>query len=151
MLNPDYRDMLSAFERADVDYLVIGAYAVAAHGHPRATGDIDLWVRPTPTNAERVVRALEHFGAPTSGLDVEDFSRPDRVIQLGVSPRRIDILTSAEGLTFGAAWEDRIRVELEGVSIPVLSREHLIRNKRALGRRQDLADIENLGGDVPEA
>lgn len=146
MLNPDYRDILSTFESERVDYLVIGAYAVAAHGHPRATGDIDLWVRPTPSNAERVLRALKQFGAPLSEVDEQDFQRPDVVFQIGVSPRRIDILTSAEGLTFEDAWQDRITVEIEGVAIPVVSKEHLIQNKRALGRHQDLADIENLGG-----
>lgn len=147
MLNPDYRDILSAFEKENVDYLVIGAYAVAVHGHPRATGDIDLWVRPTPVNAKRVLRALEQFGAPLSEVDEQDLQDTDLVFQIGVSPRRIDIRTSVEGLAFVDTWKDRITVELEGVTIPVVSKEHLIQNKRALGRHQDLADIENLGGD----
>ena len=151
MLNPHYRDLLSAFADANVEYLVIGAYAVAAHGHPRATGDIDLWVRPVEANAERVLRALDQFGAPTGALSVHDLCDPDVDIQLGVEPHRIDILTSAEGLRFEDAWPDRIDAEIEGVNIPVLSREHLIQNKLALGRRQDLADVESLGGDVPGA
>jgi hypothetical protein len=148
MLNPDYRDMLSAFDDADVEYLVVGAYAVAAHGHPRATGDIDLWVRPSSDNAKRVLRALDAFGAPLSEISEEDFRKPNLVFQIGIAPRRIDILTSAEGLTFDVAWRDRLIVELEGVSVPVLSKEHLIQNKRALGRHQDLADIEHLGGET---
>lgn len=148
MLNPDYRDILSAFDDADVEYLVIGAYAVAAHGHPRATGDINLWVRPTSGNAERVLRALEAFGAPLSNIDEQDFQAPDLVFQIGVAPRRIDVLTAAEGLTFETAWRDRVTVQLEDVSIPVLSKAHLIQNKRARGLHQDLADIENLGGET---
>ncbi|NBB87882.1 MAG: hypothetical protein GVY12_16870 [Bacteroidetes bacterium] len=148
MLNPDYRDILSAFDDAGVEYLVIGAYAVAAHGHPRATGDIDLWVRPSPVNAKRVLRALKAFGAPLSNINEQDFQAPGLVFQIGVAPRRIDILTTAEGLTFDVAWRDRVTVNLEGVPIPVLSKAHLIQNKRALGRHQDLADIEHLGGET---
>lgn len=118
MLNPDYRDILSAFDDADVEYLVVGAYAVAAHGHPRATGDINLWVRPTSGNAERVLRALEAFGAPLSNIDEQDFQAPDLVFQIGVAPRRIDILTAAEGLTFETAWRDRLTVELKACRSP---------------------------------
>ncbi len=146
MLNPDYRDILSAFENAGVEYLLVGAYALAAHGQPRATGDIDLWVRPTSENAERLMLALKEFGAPLSQVDKEDFQTPDVVFQIGVSPRRIDILTSIKGVEFESAWADRLEVELEGAVIPVISREHFIQNKRALGRTQDLADVERLLG-----
>ena len=144
MLNPDYRDMLSAFADAEVDYLVIGAYAMAAHGHPRATGDIDLWVRSTSTNANRVLEALSAFGAPLAEVDREDLQTPDTVFQIGVSPRRIDILTTIEGVDFEEAWSERMTIEIEGLTVPIISREHLIANKRALGRQQDLADIERL-------
>ena len=144
MLNPDYRDMLSAFADAKVDYLVIGAYAMAAHGHPRATGDIDLWVGTAPTNAERVLDALSTFGAPLTEVDRDDFQTPDTVFQIGVSPRRIDILTTIEGVNFEEAWPQRIEIEIGGLTVPVIGREHLIKNKRALGRSQDLADIEHL-------
>lgn len=150
MLNPDYRDMLSAFEDAGVEHLLVGAYALAAHGQPRATGDIDLWVRPSPDNAGRVMQALQTFGAPLSEVSPEDFEKPEVVFQIGVSPRRIDILTSIEGVEFSEAWEDRMEVEIEGVVVPVLSREHLIRNKRALGRTQDKADLERLEGEDKE-
>lgn len=144
MLNPDYRDMLSAFANAEVEYLIIGAYAMAAHGHPRATGDIDLWVQSSPTNAERVMEALSEFGAPLTEVDRDDFQTPDTVFQIGVSPRRIDILTTIEGVNFKEAWPARMDIEIEGLTVPVIGQKHLIKNKRALGRSQDLADIEHL-------
>jgi len=147
MLNPDFRDILSAFVDEGVEFLLVGAYALAVHGHPRATGDLDLWVRPSPENAQRVWRALEKFGAPLSQLAPEDLQRPDLIFQIGVAPRRIDILTSIEGVTFEEAWPARLEVEIEGLTVPVLSREHLIRNKKASGRPQDLADVARLEQD----
>jgi hypothetical protein len=144
MLNPDYRDMLSAFADAEVEYLLVGAYALAAHGHPRATGDMDLWVRQSWENAERVLQALSVFGAPLSDVETEDFQTPDTVFQIGVTPRRIDILTTISGVDFQEAWPERMEIELEGLTIPVLGREHLIQNKQALGRPQDQADIDRL-------
>lgn len=144
MLNPDYSDILSAFADAEVEYLVIGAYALAAHGHPRATGDIDLWVRSMPENAQRVMEALSAFGAPLAEVSREDFETPDTVFQIGVSPRRIDILTTIEGVQFADAWPDRVEIEVEGVPVFVIGREHFIQNKQALGRSQDLADVERL-------
>ena len=147
MLNPDYRDMLSAFTDAGVEYLVIGAYALAAHGHPRATGDLDLWVRPTPDNAEQVMTALSAFGAPLMEMSREDFETPDTVFQIGVSPRRIDILTTIEGVRFDDAWPERVEIEVEDVPVSVIGREHFIQNKEALGRPQDRADVERLRKD----
>jgi hypothetical protein len=147
VLNPDYRDMLSAFTDAGVEYLVIGAYALAAHGHPRATGDLDLWVRPTPDNAERVMTALSAFGAPLTDVSHEDFETPDTVLQIGVSPRRIDILTTIEGVRFDDAWPGRVEIEVEDVPVSVIGREHFIQNKEALGRPQDRADVERLRKD----
>ena len=117
---------------------------MAAHGHPRATGDIDLWVRSTSTNANRVLEALSAFGAPLTEVDRNDFQTPDTVFQIGVSPRRIDILTTIEGVDFEEAWSERVAIEIEGLTVPVIGRKHLIANKRALGRQQDLADIERL-------
>jgi hypothetical protein len=149
LLNPDFRDMLSALSAAEADYLVVGAYALAAHGFPRATGDIDLWVRPTEENATRVWEAIAAFGAPTSRINVEDFSIPDIVYQIGVAPRRIDILTSISGVKFDQAWEDRISVELDGLAVPVIGREHLLANKQAAGRPKDLADVEILNQHDP--
>ena len=144
MLNPDFRDMLSAFVAEDVEFLVVGAYALAAHGVPRATGDLDLWVRPSSPNADRVLRALEEFGAPTTDLTSEDLVSPDVVFQIGVEPRRIDILTSIDGVEFDTAWPDREEIEVEGIELPVLGRRDFIANKRALGRPQDLADVARL-------
>jgi hypothetical protein len=144
MLNPDYRDILSVFESAKVEYLLVGAYAMAVHGQPRATGDIDLWVRSSPENADRVFEALREFGAPMSDVVPEDFVASDTVLQIGVTPRRIDILTSIDGIAFEDAWHGRMVSEIEGIAISVISREHLIQNKRTLGRKQDLADIEKL-------
>lgn len=141
--------MLAALSAAGADYLVVGAHALAAHGVPRATGDLDLWVRPTRENAGRVWRALESFGAPLHELTVEDLCRPDVVFQIGVVPRRIDLLTSITGVSFDEAWENRTAVEIEEIEVPVLGRSELVRNKRAVGRARDLADIAELGESPP--
>jgi len=140
--------MLSALSGAGADYLVVGAYALAAHGLPRATGDIDLWVRPTPPNATRVVAALRHFGAPMGDLTESDLVTPGTVFQIGVEPQRIDILTSIEGVEFDDAWSARYVTRLENLDVPVLARHHLIRNKKAVGRPQDLADVARLEDDA---
>ena len=141
MLNPDFRDMLSDLNDAGAEFLVVGAYALAAYGMPRATGDIDIWVRPTESNAQNVWAALEAFGAPRSGVSAADFAQQDVVFQIGVAPGRIDILTSITGVEFDAAWDAREQIEVDGINLFVLSREHLIRNKRATGRAKDLADV----------
>ena len=141
MLNPDFKDMLSALSEANAEFLVVGAYALAAHGYPRATGDLDIWVRPTPENAARVWHALCKFGAPVSKLRVEDFSTPEIVYQIGVAPRRIDIMTSISGVEFETAWGNHGIANLGGLQAPVLGREDLLVNKRASGRTKDLADV----------
>lgn len=146
MLNPDYRDMLSALSAEGVEYLVIGAHAMAAHGHPRATGDLDIWVRPSSENSRRVWRALASFGAPLGDVMEEDFSREGTVFQIGVSPRRVDILTAIDGVAFSDAWPSRMEVEAEGLRLSVLGRADLIRNKMASGRPQDLVDVQRLQG-----
>lgn len=145
MLNRDYVEMLGALSAAGAEFLVVGAHALAAHGVPRATGDLDLWLRPTPENARRVWHALEQFGAPLHELTLEDLYHPDVVFQIGVVPQRIDLLTSIAGVTFEEAWGNRGVVEIEGTDVPVLGRSDLIRNKRTVGRARDLADIEELG------
>ncbi|MFV2070024.1 MAG: hypothetical protein ACC645_23910, partial [Pirellulales bacterium] len=139
--------MLSALNAAGVDYLVVGAYAMAAYGCPRATGDIDFWVRPTPPNAARVWDAIIAFGAPASQITVEDFSTPDVVYQIGVAPQRIDILTSISGVEFDAAWENRLVADLDGVSAFVIGRHELLQNKMASGRPKDLLDVDVLNSD----
>lgn len=136
--------MLSAFADAKVEFLVVGAYALAAHGIPRATGDLDFWIRRTPQNADRVLRALEAFGAPMDKVTREDLLAPDMVVQLGVAPSRIDILTSIDGVEFDESWLNRLVARVEDVDVPILSREDLIRNKRASGRPRDLADVAEL-------
>ena len=144
MLNKDFRDILSAFCEEKVEFMLVGAYAVAAHGVPRATGDIDLWIRNSSENAERVWRALKKFGAPLSDLTKDDLISPDTVIQLGVTPRRIDILTQITGVGFAEAEPERLIVSIEGIEVPVIGRTHLIQNKRAVGRPQDEADVARL-------
>jgi len=146
LLNPDYRDILSAFTVENVEYLLVGAYALAAHGFVRATGDIDLWTRPSEENAERVIRALARFGAPLSEVSVADFTEPGIVFQLGVAPRRIDILTMIDGVSFEEAWQERKQIEVDGLPVPVISRSHLAKNKESVGRPQDLVDLDWLRG-----
>lgn len=141
MLNPDFRDMLSALCEEGVEFLLVGAFALAAHGLPRATGDIDIWIRRSDANAGRVWRALRRFGAPTHDLTLADLALPDVVFQIGVAPRRVDLLTSIDGVTFDEAWPDRFMVEMEGLSVPIIGRAHLIQNKRAAARPKDLVDL----------
>ena len=143
-MNRDFAEMLSALADEGVEYLVVGAYAVAAHGLPRATGDIDLWVRPTLDNAARLWRALERFGAPRSRLTVETFTQRDVVYQIGQPPSRIDLLTTIDGVDFDDAWRDRVECVVDGVAFRMLSRSHLLATKRATGRPQDLADVARL-------
>lgn len=145
-MNPDFRDLLSAFNAHGVEYLVVGAHALAAHGHVRATKDLDVWVRPSAANAARVLAALRAFGAPLQDLREEDLARPGLVFQIGVAPVRIDVITVIEGVEFEDAWPDRLEATLGSLRVPVLSRQHLIANKRAVGRLQDLADVERLEG-----
>ena len=141
MLNKDYRDILSELSAAGAEYLLVGAYALASHGLVRATSDIDLWVRPTAANAKRVVEALLAFGAPADQLSAALFTQPDQVMQIGVAPLRIDILTSVSGLEFGDAWARKEVVDLGGLTVSVLCLEDLAANKRATGRPQDIVDL----------
>jgi hypothetical protein len=145
-MNDDFVDLLRALSEAEARFLVVGAYALAIHGHPRATGDIDVWVEPTPENAARVYRGLETFGAPLSDVTPDDFARPRVVYQIGLPPRRIDVLTDLTGLTFAEAWPERVRRTIGGVAVEVIGRSAYIRNKKATGRPQDLADIARLEG-----
>lgn len=147
-MNEDYRDMLAALVAEQARFLVVGAHALAVHGYPRGTVDIDIWIEPTAENAERVWRALAEFGAPLGdlGIDQRDFTRPDIVAQLGLPPNRIDFLTGVSGLTFESAWKRRIEAPVEGVMVPVLGIEDLVANKQATGREKDRADIRGLEG-----
>jgi len=144
MLNEDYRDMLHALAGEKVRFLLVGAYAMAAHGYPRATMDIDIWVMPSPENADAVLRALERFGVPAQSLTKADLQKDDTVFQIGVAPRRIDIITGASGLRFEEAFTHSIEIDIEGIQVRILSLDDLIRNKRAVGRAKDAADAEAL-------
>lgn len=143
-MNQDFIDLLRAFCDAEVRFMVVGAYAVAFHSRPRATGDLDLWVEPTPENAARVMAALSTFGAPTGDLTAADLATPGVVYQIGIEPRRIDLLTALTGVDFPAAWRDHASGQLGGIECPIIGREALIRNKRALGRARDKADLDLL-------
>ena len=134
----DFRDFLRE---------LVAAHALSVHGIPRATGDLDVWIRPDAENATRLMTALERFGAPSDELNISaaDFTKPDVVVQLGIPPYRIDILTSISGVEFDAAWTDQAKGEIAGVVVPVLGRRAFVINKRAAGRTKDSADLEALG------
>jgi hypothetical protein len=147
-LNEDFIDLLRSLLKEEARFLVVGAYAMAAHGVPRATGDIDVWVAADEGNAARVFRALAQFGAPLGSLGVsaEDFAAPNRVVQIGLPPRRIDVLTGVSGVVFDEAWARCASFRFSDLSVPVLGRDDLILNKRAAGRPKDLADLAVLDG-----
>lgn len=143
----DFHDLLAALTDTGVRFLVVGAHALAAHGVPRMTGDLDIWVEPTETNAALVWAALAQFGAPLDSLSIQqsDFVQTDQVVQLGLPPYRLDLLTSISGVGFDEAWEGRLTGTLFGVPVAFLGREAFVRNKRATGRPKDLEDIRSLG------
>jgi hypothetical protein len=150
----DWFDFLIALLDAEARFLVVGAHAMAVHGVPRGTQDLDVWIDSAPENVERVWRALASFGAPLASLDLktDDLGRGDVVVQIGLPPNRIDLLTSISGVSaFDSAWADRVEQPVRGRSIPFIGRDALIRNKTATGRRKDLADAEALGADLPDA
>jgi hypothetical protein len=134
LLNPDFRDMLSALCAERAEFMLVGAYALAAHGLPRATGDMDIWIRRSDENAQRVWSALGRFGAPLAELTIDDLKTPNVVFQIGLAPRR-------DGVEFDEAWALRNTIEVEGLTFAVIGRAHLIQNKKAVGRPQDLADV----------
>ena len=142
MLSPDFKDFFASLNKARVRYLVVGGYAVALHGHPRYTKDIDVWVGSDKENAGRLIKALEDFGS--LGLAAEDFLVPDRIIQLGYPPSRIDLITTLPGVKFEECYPSGVNVPIDELTITFIDLENLIINKRASGRYQDLADLENL-------
>jgi hypothetical protein len=141
LLNRDFIDILSAFSKEKVDYIVVGGYAIAFHGFVRGTGDIDLWIRNSNENTERVWAALKAFGAPLSDLSINDLQTPGMVFQMGLPPNRIDIINRVEGLQFEEAWPNRTFVELHELTIPIAGKPELLKNKRAMNRPKDMADI----------
>ncbi len=146
VLHDDFRDLLFELQEAGVRFLIVGAHALAVHGVPRATGDLDIFVARDADNAERLIRALTRFGAPLAshGATRSDFERAGTVYQLGLPPRRIDLLTSISGVEFDEAERSALVTEIEGIRLPVLGRRHLVANKLAAGRPKDLADAELL-------
>ena len=144
MLNKDFKEFIQSLNDKGVRYLVVGGYAVALHGHPRYTKDMDVWIDMRPDNAACMVQALEQFGFGSLGLQAADFLVPDQIVQLGYPPNRIDILTTLPGVDFASCYGARVSVEVEGVRVDFIDLENLKKNKKASGRLQDLADAESL-------
>ncbi|MEM9587239.1 MAG: hypothetical protein AAGA03_08150 [Planctomycetota bacterium] len=136
--------MLSALNDSNADYMIVGAYAMAAHGCPQATGDIDIWVRSNSKNSRNVWKALLQFGAPTSGITEDDFAEPNVVYQIGLPPQRIELLTEIDGVTFSEAWPNRLVVAVDGIALPVIGLADLRKNKAATGRDKDQRDLKLL-------
>lgn len=144
-IQPDFKELLALFERNKIEYVVVRAFAMAFHGAPRFSGDIDLYVRPTPENAQRITKTLTEFGFGSLGLKEDDFSRPGEIIQLGQPPVRIDLITSISGVTWEEAEKGKVLGHYGDVPVPFLGRAQFVANKRASGRKKDLADLEALG------
>lgn len=151
MLSRDFREFVELLNANGVEYLVVGGYALAAHGQPRYTGDLDLWLRVTPRNLLAALRALDEFGFGSLGLRADDFQTDGAVVQLGYPPGRIDLMSSADGVTFDDSYARRMDVNIDGVTLPVIGLDDFKANKRASGRLKDLADLESLGEPPPEA
>ncbi|CAK0773461.1 conserved hypothetical protein [Gammaproteobacteria bacterium] len=144
MLNRDFKEFFQLLNDNNVKYLVVGGYAVAFHGHPRYTKDIDVWIEMSQENAENVIKSLAQFGFGTLGLEKEDFLVPDQIIQLGYPPSRIDLISTLSGIDFSECYMSRVQVEIEGTFLNFIDLENLRKNKQASGRHQDLADLDNL-------
>lgn len=144
ILTKDFVEFIECCVAREVKFLVVGGYALAAHGHPRATKDLDVWIMIEPANAERLIESLNDFGMGSVGLEPDDFLEPEVVVQLGYPPMRIDLITSATGVDFEQCWENRVRVPVGSVVAGFISREDLIANKMASARPQDLVDVDIL-------
>ncbi len=151
MLNRDFREFIQSLNDKEVRYLVVGGYAVAFHGHPRYTKDLDVWIENSDENAGRMVEAMIQFGFGSLGLLQEHFLTPDQIIQLGYPPNRIDILTSVTGLVFSSCYPKRVTLQMDGTDIQFIDLDNLKKNKRATQRFQDLADLEQLPPDSSES
>ncbi len=144
MLSKDFKEFIELLNENNVKYLVVGGYAVAFHGYPRYTKDIDIWVQPSSRNSQSLLKALDQFGFGSLDLKEDDFITPDRIIQLGYPPNRIDLLTSLKSLDFNECYKTRVKVKIQEVEINFIDIESLKKNKRATGRSQDLADLEKF-------
>jgi len=143
-LDKDFNEFVELFVAKDVRFLVVGGYALAVHGYPRATDDFDAWVWVNSENAAKIVECLAAFGFGSLNLTTDDFTTLDRVVQLGYPPYRIDIITSISGVEFDSAWANRLVVDIDGLQVPFIGRDDLLTNKRATGRPKDLLDVEYL-------
>ncbi|MEX2606237.1 MAG: nucleotidyltransferase [Kiritimatiellia bacterium] len=143
-LNKDFKEFLELLNKHDVDYMVVGGFALAFHGAPRYTGDIDIWIRSDQENADLLIQALHEFGFSLPDLTAEDFCEPDQIVQLGLPPVRIDLLTSISGVTWTEAYSDIMREMFQGIHIPFIGKKAYLKNKHASGRPKDLADIDSL-------
>jgi len=143
-LEDDLREFIELLNALKVRYIIVGAFAVAYHGYPRYTGDIDLFIERSPENAQGILNAIQQFGFGDLGISSEDFLQADQVIQLGIAPNRIDLLTFLSGVEFQEAWATRVQGEIAGLSVPIISKELLKKNKAASARSQDMADLEHL-------
>lgn len=150
MLNEDFKEFVALLNSNRVEYLIVGGYALAAYGHPRYTGDLDFWIGADPANAKHVLTALDQFGFGALGVRLEDLTTPDRVIQMGFPPRRIDLLTSIDGVDFAPAFARRVVVDVDGQSLNFISLDDFKTNKRTTGRHKDLADLDALDGALPD-
>ena len=144
-LHPDFKELLASFTARNVEYIVVGGYALAFHGAPRMTGDLDLLVNPTQANAGRVLQALADFGFGSLNLTTDDLTKPEQVIQLGSPPFRVDLITSLSGVPWERALRGSLRVTYAGVNVRILGKTEFVENKRAVGRKRDLADLEAIG------
>lgn len=146
-LSRDLREFIELLNSCAVEYVVVGGHAVAYHGYPRYTGDIDFFIRPTEDNARRLLEVFDRFGFGGVGITRDDFTTPDRIVQLGLPPNRIDLVTGITGVTFDEVWASRVAANLDGIPVCLIGKAELLRNKRASGRAKDLADIEGIEGD----
>jgi len=144
VLNQDFKEFIQSLNDNEVKYLVVGGYAVALHGYPRYTKDMDIWVDMSAENAEKILKALDAFGFGSLGIEASEFTIENQMLQLGNPPGRIDLLTTLPGVEFSECYSSRTIIEVDGVSVNFIDLENLKKNKKATGRHQDLADIENL-------
>ena len=144
MLNTDYKDMLQCLQDNKVYFLIVGAYALAAYGYPRATGDFDIWVEPSIENSKKILTSLISFGAPVLGLTEDTFVEKGVIFQIGVAPCRIDLITHIDGVEFADAYASQEKIEIENITLPFISKENLIKNKKSTGRAKDLVDVKYL-------
>lgn len=144
MFSEDFKEFVELLNKNDAEYLIVGGYAVGVHGHPRYTGDLDIWLNPTEKNAHKIVNCVNEFGFGSFGLKWEDFTKENNVVQLGYPPLRIDLLSSIDGVTFTECYQNRKIVDIDGISFNFIGYQDLVKNKQSSGRPRDIDDIENM-------